>query len=450
MRIIIPEIKELYMEKEYDKIREVLAYFEPADIAEAWRYLSYEEALAIFTLLDAKFATDVFEHLKTREMIKLLKGLEPSRKVAILNEMLPDDRADLFERIPAEEVKKIINLLRSDESQQARELMGYKSNTAGGIMTVDFITVFLTHRIKKVLSEIRKAARDLDFLHYIYVVDRFGRLKGFVSLKDLIAAEPRKRIKEVMSTTLVTVPLELDQEEVAKIFAKYDRPSLPVTDKLGRIKGIITVDDVLDVVEEEHTEDMQKFGASGTIEEYLTTSPIVIARKRFLWLMILGLAGFISGFVLEKFTFLIQTMSTLIFFIPTLMNSGGNAGTQAATVVIRGLAVGEVKIGDIWKVVRKELFVGIMLGITLGIIISFRAHLVQKDPILGLIVALAMVSVIILATILGGLLPIIFQRLGLDPALMSGPLITTILDSTTLLIYFGFAILITRLLAFSP
>ncbi|MEO0226087.1 MAG: magnesium transporter, partial [candidate division WOR-3 bacterium] len=418
------------------------------NVATTWVHLDVRAFNQVKYLQDRFFCKDDTT-MNGTEMIKLLRLMDPVRKIAVLNEMSPDDRADLFERLPAIEVKKIITLLRSDESQQAKELMAYKGNTAGGLMTVDFIKVYSGHRVNKVLNEIRKAARDLEFVHYVYVVDRFGRLKGSISLKDLIATDPRKRIKDVMNTSLVTVPLEMDQEEVAKLFSKYDRPSLPVVDRLGRIKGIITADDVLDVVQEEHTEDMQRFGASGRIEEYLHTHPFTVARKRFFWLMILALSGFISGFVMERFTFLIQSMSTLLFFIPTLMDSGGNAGTQAATVVIRGLAIGEIKISDIWYVVWKELLTGLLLGIALGVIISIRAHLIQRDPVLGLIVGLAMASVIIIATVLGGLLPFIFQKLGLDPALMSGPLITTILDSTTLLIYFGIA-LVLRNIIFTP
>ena len=267
-----------------------------------------------------------------------------------------------------------------------------------------------------------------------------NRLQGIIPLKGLLSTTPQRKVSTVMDTHFISVTLDMDQEEVAHMFSKYDETALPVLDKVGRIKGVITVDDVIDVIQEEASEDIYHFGAAAVTDEYLSANPINVAQKRVIWLIILALAGFISGSVLEHYSFLLSNIVTLSFFIPILMNTSGSAGTQAATVVIRGLATGEIKIRDIWKVVRKEILIGILMGLIAGGITALRAIILNGDIMLGVTVATAMSAAIVIATSLGGLLPIIFKRMGIDPALMSGPLIATILDTTTLLIYFNVTI----------
>jgi magnesium transporter len=441
MRVILPEIKELIHTKKKKAIRKVASYFEPADIAEAWAELSTGEQLILFNAVDTRFAADIFEFLKEDQMIELLNTLTLARKKAILNEMSPDDRTDLFEILPDQETEKLIPLLEEDEQIRARELLAYKKNTAGGIMTTDFITVLVDVQIAHVMRELRSKAREIDFIQKIYVVDKVNRLKGIIPLKDLLTTNPRKKVERVMDPHYVHVSLEMDQEDVARVFEKYDEASLPVLDKLGRIKGVITVDDVIDVIKEEASEDIYHFGAAAVTEEYLTANPVHVAQKRVIWLIILALAGFISGSVLEHYSFLLSSVITLSFFIPILMNTSGSAGTQAATVVVRGLATGEIRLGDIWRVVRKEFLIGVLMGVVAGFITALRAVLLQGDIMLGITVATAMIIAIIIATSLGGILPIVFKKLGVDPALMSGPLIATILDTTTLLIYFNITLL---------
>lgn len=442
MRVILPEIKELIASKKKRAIRIATSYFEPADIAEVWTELTPHEQLVLFNSLNTRFATDIFEFLSEEQMLELLSKITTTRKKEILNEMSPDDRTDLFASLPEEETESLIPLLDEDEQSRARELLAYKSNTAGGLMTTDFITVPEDTTIAQVLKIVREKAKEIDFINYIYIVDPVNRLKGTILLKDLLTASPKRKAARVMDTTIISVALDMDQEDVAHIFEKYDEPSLPVLDKLGRIKGVITVDDVIDVIQEEASEDIYHFGAAGVTDSYLTANPFSVARKRVIWLIILALAGFISGSVLEHYSFLLSNIVTLSFFIPILMNTSGSAGTQAATVVVRGLATGEIRLHDVWKVIRKELFIGILMGITAGVITALRAILLQGDIMLGFTVAAAMIIAIIIATSLGGILPILFKKLGVDPALMSGPLIATILDTTTLLIYFNATMLL--------
>jgi magnesium transporter len=442
MRFILPEIKELLASKQKKPVRRVVSYFEPADIAEVWPELSLDEKLKLFNSLDTKFATDIFEFLGEGDMVELLDNLPTTKTVNILNEMSPDDRTDLFAILPYEEVEKLIPLLDDEEQKRARELLAYKENTAGGLMTTDYITVHDTVNIAHVMRELRAKAKDLDFIQNVYVVDKVNRLQGIIPLIDLLTASPQRRVEKVMETYFPSVGLEMDQEDVAHVFEKYDVAALPVLDKLGRIKGVITVDDVIDVIEEEASEDIYRFGASEVTDQYLSASPFNIAQKRVIWLVILAFAGFVSGSVLEHYSYLLSSIVTLSFFIPILMNTSGSAGTQAATVVVRGLATGEINLRDIWRVVRKEFLIGILMGIIAGAITALRAFVLQGDAGLGLTVAIAMIVAIVIATSIGGMLPIVFKKLGVDPALMSGPLIATILDTTTLLIYFNITILL--------
>lgn len=442
MRVMLPEIKELLASRKKSTIRKVVAYFEPADIAEVWPEFTLDEKLKLFNSLETPLATDIFEFLNEDQMVELLDNLTTSRTVEILNKMSPDDRTDLFAALPTEEVEKLIPLLAPDEQNRARELLAYKANTAGGLMTTDYVTVSENANVASVLRELRTKAKEIDFIQNIYVVDKVNRLQGIIPLKDLLTTSPQRKVEKVMESYFPSVGLEMDQEDVARVFEKYDVPSLPVLDKLGRIRGVITVDDVIDVIKEEASEDIYRFGASEVTDQYLSANPLDIAQKRVIWLIVLALAGFISGSVLEHYSYLLSNIVTLSFFIPILMNTSGSAGTQAATVVVRGLATGEIKLRDIWRVVRKEFLIGILMGVVAGAITALRALLLQGDAALGLTVAIAMVMAIVIATSIGGLLPIIFKKLGVDPALMSGPLIATILDTTTLLIYFNITILL--------
>lgn len=442
MRVILPEIKELIASKKKRAIRKVASYFEAADIAEVWSELTSDEQSILINAVDTKFAADIFEFLKEDQMIELLHNLKIVKKKNILNEISPDDRTDLFAILPEEETEKLIPLLEEDEQIRARELLAYKGNTAGGLMTTDFITVSEDIKVGQALKILREKAKEIDFIQYIYVVDKVNRLKGTIHLKNLVTTSPLRKVDKVMDPTIISVGLDMDQEDVARIFGKYDEPSLPVLDKMGRMKGVITVDDVLDVIEEEASEDIYHFGAAGVTAEYLAANPFSVAQKRVIWLIILALAGFISGSVLEHYSFLLSSIVTLSFFIPILMNTSGSAGTQAATVVVRGLATGEIRLNDIWRVIRKEFLIGILMGIIAGVITALRAIILQGDVMLGFTVAVAMIIAIVIATSLGGVLPIIFKKLGVDPALMSGPLIATILDTTALLIYFNVTILL--------
>ena len=441
MLLVLPEIKELLSQNKKEQLKKIFYDYEPIEIVEILKEFSLKDKVFLFSLLDIDLAADIFEKTDKDDQLTLLGAFDKTRKAEILDEVAPDERVDFFEQLPEEMVLRFLSIMEEEEAQDVRELMRYDKNTAGGRMTTDFAQIEKGINVKQTLESLRKTAKDLEMIYYIYVADRTDKLLGVVSLKDLIVAQPEREIDEIMHTKLITIPVDMDQEQVAKRIARYDFLALPVIDKEGKIKGIITVDDLIDVIREEDTEDMYKFGAAGKhIGNYMSSSPLTLAKHRITWLLILVVTGFISGTIMEEFSFALKNVVSLAFFIPLLMGSGGNAGTQAASVVVRGLAIGEVKLGDIWRVVKKEFLIGITVGTALGILALLRALILQKSSLLGITVGLSMMATVTVATCLGAILPIICQKLGFDPAVVSGPLITTVVDISSLLIYFGIAI----------
>jgi magnesium transporter len=441
MLLVLPEIKELLWQNKKEQLKKIFYDYEPIEIVEILKEFSLKDKVFLFSLLDIDLAADIFEKTDKDDQLTLLGAFDKTRKAEILDEVAPDERVDFFEQLPEEMVLRFLSIMEEEEAQDVRELMRYDKNTAGGRMTTDFAQMEKGINVEQTLRSLRKTAKDLEMIYYIYVVDRTDKLLGVVSLKDLILAQPEREIDEIMHTKLIAIPINMDQEQVAKRIARYDFLALPVVDKEGKIKGIITVDDLIDVIREEDTEDMYKFGAAGKhIDDYMSTTPLTLAKNRITWLLILVVTGFISGTIMEEFSFALKNVVSLAFFIPLLMGSGGNAGTQAASVVVRGLAIGEVKLGDIWRVVKKEFLIGITVGTALGILALLRALILQKSSLLGITVGLSMIATVTVATCLGAILPIICEKSGLDPAVVSGPLITTVVDISSLLIYFGIAI----------
>lgn len=441
MFLVLPEIKELLSQNKKEQLKKIFYDYEPIEIVEILKEFSLKDKVFLFSLLDIDFAADIFEKTDKGDQLTLLGAFDKTRKAKILDEVAPDERVDFFEQLPEKMVLRFLSIMEEEEAQDVRELMRYDRNTAGGRMTTDFAQIEKGINVEQTLKSLRKTAKDLEMIYYIYVVDRTDKLLGVVSLKDLIIAQPEREIDEIIHTKLIAIPIDMDQEQVAKRIARYDFLALPVIDREGKIKGIITVDDLIDVIREEDTEDMYKFGAAGKhIDNYMSSTPLTLAKHRIIWLLILVVTGFISGTIMEEFSFALKNVVSLAFFIPLLMGSGGNAGTQAASVVVRGLAIGEVKLGDIWRVVKKEFLIGITVGTALGILALLRALILQKSSLLGITVGLSMIATVTVATCLGAILPIICEKLGFDPAVVSGPLITTVVDISSLLIYFGIAI----------
>jgi magnesium transporter len=435
--------KILVSNKDSEGIRSLFEGLEPADAAEAIQPFPPAQRLFLLSALPLEYAADLFENLEEGEQQELLNRMEVSRLGTFLDELDPDERADLLADYPGDVRARFLSLMDRKEAEDTRRLISYPEDTAGGRMTTDYAWVREEMTVAEAMEALRREAQEVETIYSIYVIDEQGRLRGMVSLKVLVLAEPTRKIRDIMLREVISVPADMDQEKVAREYiAKYDYLALPVVDRDNELLGIITVDDMIDVLREENTEDMHRFGAAGDQEDYLKMNIFHLARKRFIWLFFLVVASFFSVMVMGTYSEVLGSVIALAFFIPLLMNSAGNAGTQAATVAVRGLATGELKIGDIWRVCRKELLIGVTVGVALGLLGLLRAFLLDKSAALGLTVGITMVAAVVVSTTIGGALPFIFKRLGFDPALMSGPLLTTIVDISTLAIYFELARLI--------
>ena len=310
-------------------------------------------------------------------------------------------------------------------------------------MTTEYASVDKDITATEALNRLRMQAPNKETVYYVYVVDHDRRLKGFVTLKDVLLAPPNQKIEQIMEEDVISVSIDENVEEVADKISHYDFLAIPVIDNDGRLVGIVTVDDILDVVEEEATEDIYHLAAAGKPLDYLNTGIFKIAKERILWLFILVLTGFVAGAVMQRFQSQLTAVIALVFFIPVLSGTGGNAGTQTTTVIIRGLATGELEMKDIFRILFKEIRVALLVGLAMGVLTAIRAILTSPDPRLvvplSLTVGLAMVGCVILAIAAGAILPILFKKIGLDPALMSGPFISSLMDVFTLLLYLGLA-----------
>jgi len=444
--LIVPEIKELLRERNREALRHLSRDYEPVEVAEIMDQFSLREKVLLFSLWDVDYAADVFEKISAEDRSQVLSAVDEQRRARILDELDPDDRADFFEGLPADTVKRFLSIMQHEEARDARQLLRYDPSTAGGRMTTEFAATAPSVNAKQTLTNLQKTAKNLETVYYVYVLNHQRRLLGVVSLRELIVANPKQRIRDIMHPNPVSIPVDMDQEAAAQEIAKYDFLALPVVDHQQTMQGIITVDDVIDVITEEDSEDMYKFGAAGEpARDYLSSNLFTMARNRITWLLILVATGLVTGFILQRFSFALESVVALTFYVPLLMGSAGNAGTQAAMVIVRGLATGEVHLGDVKPVLKKECLIGAALGIPLGLLGLFRALAVDRNPFLGMTVGLSMVLTIITATTLGAVLPLICRRLGIDPAVVSAPLITTVLDIASLLIYFRIAVFFLQL-----
>jgi magnesium transporter len=450
-KLLLPEIQSLIAERKLSILKEILSDWSPADIADLIVDLSEQEQVIIFRLLSNELAADTFEHLEVETQKDLLKAMAQSEVAAILNEMSPDDRTALLEELPSTAAKQLIRLLSAEERRIAQTLLGYPENSVGRLMTPDYLAIRPEWTIKETLKFIRENAEDKETLNVVYVIDEKGKLLDDIKIKDFILAEPKEKVAEIMDGNYVALNVQDDQEDAVEVFKKYDRIALPVVDKFNVLIGIVTVDDVLDVAEEEATEDIQKLAAVEAFEEPYPTIPLLeMVKKRAVWLTILFIAQILTAIVMGYFEGEISKAIVLSIFIPLIISSGGNSGSQAATLVIRAMAVGEITLNDWWRIMRREIFSGLMIGFFLGILgflqvaflASFTAAIGVHWILIGITIALSIIGIVLWGTLSGSMLPFILKRLGADPATSSTPLVTTIVDIVGLIIYFSVAIII--------
>ncbi|MEW5806555.1 MAG: magnesium transporter [Acidobacteriota bacterium] len=439
MKVLIPDLKEIIVAGRPDDLKEAVSEFFPVDIAEIFEELDPGEQFSVFSVLDEWQKVAVFDELEEGIRYSLLKKLPASDQSFLLNTMSPDERADFFEEIPEEEADRLFPLMKEEEQKDTKLLTAYPPTTAGGRMTTEYASLLEDLTVAEAIDYLRKTAPDKETIYTIYVISEKGTLIGIVSLKDLILAPSHRLIEEIMDEKVISVKAEIDQEEVASVIRKYDLLAVPVTDAYGKLIGIITVDDIMDIIREENTEDFYRLSAAGRyIGKYLEISNVTHGRQRIQWLIILLFANLASGFIIHSYQGILQAAVILTSFIPVLMGASGNSGNQSSTTIVRGLAIGEVTIRDFLRVFRKELCIGVLVGAGMGVIASGWAFFIG-DVTLAITVFFGIVTAITVATTIGGILPIITKKLGFDPALMSGPFIASTADIFSLIIFFNVA-----------
>ena len=431
------------------ELKKVVAEIPINELIEVWDDLDEDEELKLFRILDLERKVDLMDTLPISKQELLIRSLTSDHAKALLAEMDPDDLADFIQSVSSEVRESVWNALEDDAKEEALFLLKYDYDDAAGLMTTRYLAIRPNLKVAQALAWVRKNMQDVETVYYIYVLDPLKRLIGVVSLKDLLAGEDDDLVQNVMVKEVITVFQDTDQEEVAKILETYDLLALPVVDHYHRLLGIVTFDDIIDVIREEQTEDIYKMSAVSTSRAtYLESSVFDLMRRRIPWLIILLLAATITTNVIAGYRHVLEAAVVLAFFIPIVTGTGGNSGTQSATLMIRGLATGELRFQDTWRIIGKEILVGMLIGVCLGILTVIRAMLLPPQVYLNeaLAVGTAMCFVVIVATLVGALAPLIISRLGLDPAVMAGPLMATLIDVSGLTIYFETAKLLLRVM----
>jgi magnesium transporter len=433
-----------------DELREALDEFHSEDIAELLEDLPPEEAVALFKAVPADLAAAVLAHMPEEERARILERLGAENAAEVLAQMAPDDRADALQDLPSPIAEMILSHIAQTEpeiAQDLRELASYPEDSAGGLMTTEYVALAPNTKIWQAIEAVRQYGRQdkAETLYYAYVVAFGGKLVGVVSLRELILHDPGVAVEDVMSENVIFVHPEVHQEEVAHTIQKYSFSALPVVDEQGRMLGLVTVDDVMDVVIEEATEDAQMMGAVQPIEDpYFATDFWTFFKKRAPWLIVLFAGELLTASVMQSYEHELGILVDLVIFIPLIISSGGNSGSQSSSLIIRALAVGEVHPADWGRIFFREVGMGIALGLTLGVVGFLRAYLMQEHQALRIAfaVSISVVSVVTVGTLVGSILPLGIKRVGLDPAVSSTPFIASLVDVLGLLVYFSVARLI--------
>ncbi|MDR2085481.1 MAG: magnesium transporter [Bacteroidales bacterium] len=433
-------LRNLIEQKDWKSLKKELQHFSPLEIAEVIEDLSKTEGILLFRLLSREYAKETFEHLSHESQQDVIESLaeNSNRITSLLNDLEPDDRTAFFEDLPGEIVQPLMQLLSDKERKIAGQLLAYPEDSVGRLMTPEYVAVKAYYTVDQSLEHIRKYGRDSETLNIIYVVDDKWHLVDDIRIKDLILASPQQKISEISDNKFIALNVFDDQENAVKVFSDHDRVALPVIDNDGTLVGIVTFDDMMDVAEEESTEDFHKFGSiKDAIVNPLKATIATLYKNRVVWLTALVFVNVFSGAAIASFEDVIQSAVSLVFFLPLLIASGGNAGSQSATLMIRSLATGDVEIKDWVKLLGKELLVSLLLGLTMAAGVALIAVFRAKEIVL--VVSLTMVLTVITGSLIGLILPFIFTKFKVDPATASAPLITSISDITGVLIYFSIA-----------
>ena len=441
------ELKELLNTKQYTRLRQELSEVNDADVAVFLENLEEEDMLKVFRILPKSIAADVFSYLHLEGQQMIITSLSEKEAANIINNLMADDATDLLEEMPANIVKQLLANASTDTRRDINHLLRYPEDSAGSIMTVEFLDLKENSTVEDAIKKIRKVGLDSETINICYVLDSKRTLVGTVALRYLLLSEPDAVIGNIMHENVISLHTLMDQEEVARQFQKYDFTSMPVVDNENRLVGIITVDDVVDIIQEEATEDMEKMAAIvPTDKPYMKTGVFETFRKRIPWLLLLMISATFTGKIISSFEGALSACVILTAYIPMLMDTGGNAGGQASVTVIRGISLNEIGFKDLPKVIWKEIRVSIICGITLSAANFLKLLLFDRvEVMVAVVVCSTLALVVVLAKLVGCILPMVAKKVGFDPAVMASPFITTIVDAISLLIYFGIA---TRLLQF--
>lgn len=450
-KLIQPEIEQLIDSRNWAMIKEIFSEMHPSEVADIIADIPEKDRAIVFRILPKENSFKTFEYLDFDIQETLLKSLAREEVAEILNEMSPDDRTELLEDLPGPVVKQLVRLLSPDERLIAVKLLGYPEESVGRIMTPDFISVKSEWKIEQVLDRIRQRGKDVEYIDTIFATDSLGRILDEITLKEILMAKPGTVVEEIMNYNFVSLKVTDNQEKAVEMFKEYDLYVIPVVNEENYLVGIVTADDVIDVIEEEATEDIQKFGGMEALDEpYISVPLLQMVKKRAGWLVILFLGEMLTATAMGFFENEIAKAVVLALFIPLIISSGGNSGSQAATLTIRAMALGEITLIDWWRVMKREVLSGFLLGLVLGIIGFFRILLWNSFSniygehwlLIGITLFFTLIGVVMWGTLSGSMLPFILRRFGLDPATSSAPFVATMVDVTGLLIYFTVASLI--------
>ena len=446
LELEVEKIEKLIEEKKFNNLREYLEDVNSADFPSLFEELTEEQVLLIYRLLSKEKAAEVFAELDSDVQEKLINALTDKELKNVIDELFMDDTVDLIEEMPSNVVKRILNNIGKADRKIVNELLKYPEDSAGSIMTTEFIDLKENMTVEDAFAKIKKIGLQKETVYNCYVLSINRKIKGFIDIKDLLVAERTDLLKDIMDDNVITVNTLEDQETVAKMFDKYNMYALPVVDKEERLVGIITIDDAIDVLQDENTEDFEKMAAMTPNEDsYFKTSVFKHAKNRILWLLLLMLSSIVTGTIITNYENAFSAVPILVAFIPMLMGTGGNCGSQSSTLIIRGMAMDEIRLKDFFKAIWKEIRVAILVGCMLAICQGARIQIQYHDIKLALVVSLSIVGIVIISKSLGCILPMLAKKLKLDPAIMAAPLITTIVDSCSVLLFFNIATLILHL-----
>ena len=441
MKIDETRFEKLLENKEYIQLREDLIQMNAIDIAEVLEEIDITTALMLFRMLPKDIAVDVFSYFPADKQKEIIACITDKELQYIVDELNFDDMIDLLEEMPANVVKKILLNSNYEERKLINQFLNYPPDSAGSLMTIEYVDLKKEMTVKESLDHIKEIGLTKETIYTCYVTDSNRKLEGLVSLRKLVVSEENEKIEDIMNEEVIFVNTHDDQETAADLFKRYGFLALPVVDKENRLTGIITVDDIMAVIDQETTEDFQKMAAMSPSEEkYLETNVFTLAKHRIIWLMVLMLSATFTGGIIRRYESVLQSTVLLASFIPMLMDTGGNSGSQSSTLVIRGLALGDIRLKDAGKVIWKEFRISIIVGLVLGAVNFLRIYYLEKvDFKIALTVSMTLVVTVMISKVIGGLLPILAKKMKIDPAIMAGPLITTIVDALSLLIYFYIA-----------